>query len=399
MSRLLPALLLAAAIIVAGGAVADTPGDAASTTQPQTSPAEIWERASPAIDLILNERAETRFAPVGPSDSAPARRLAQMLDKAVDLLAVTDTENVRQRLRDAHAAIREKEKKIAGYRFSMASAPEGDDNPLRTAIKDYLGIAPMTLTKGDYRRLIAGVEEEIRGLQDEIAGAKREFADGLRKIGVNLTDQQVEGLMSMVTGDDLVTMQAAFENMKAINQELLQATIRTDESLEVARRYYGIYAVMLEIAQYMHEDFIAKVDGSYLKKLGEIEERTRKLRGETAGLVRAERDPHLKKVLESNVAAQDLTLRAAQVYRQRLLEQKAKVQQSLSAVNRQLQVAVNTYRTVENSHDLVQLMRSTGKQFDQLMKLEIPTLRPFESIEMQNEFNRLSEELRGTPTS
>jgi len=74
------------------------------------------------------------------------------------------------------------------------------------------------------------------------------------------------------------------------------------------------------------------------------------------------------------------------------------VKSSARQIERQHRVAVNTWRTVDVSSDLVSMMRTTGKAFDALMKLEIPPIRPFESQEMELEFQKITDTIK-TPMS
>ena len=59
-----------------------------------------------------------------------------------------------------------------------------------------------------------------------------------------------------------------------------------------------------------------------------------------------------------------------------------------------LAVARNTFETVKLSGDLLTVMRSSEQLFELLYELQVPELRPFENVEMQREFERLTDQLR-----
>lgn len=375
MNRILSAAL-AGAFLVAAPAAAD--------------PGEVWSDANKTVSKLVETRARTDFATPEP-ESPQLRHLQKLMADAIEILSTSDVLDERERILEIQEEIRALQSDIADWRFAMTSAPDGDSG----LVSDLMSRLPLqsVQTKASFEVKIARAEAQIADLRQESKDIRADFIEGLHKIGIDLTADQVDGLMSMATAEGIIDMQTAFDNMKAINGVLLEATVQTDESLDVAKRYYGIYTVMLEVAMFMHEDFIDKVNNDYLVKLDRIIEKTQELRKEANSMLQKEKDKGLRKTLQNNVAAQDLTLRTADLYKKRLIEQRDRVRRSLRNIERQHGVAVNTYRTVEYSSDLVTMMRNTGKAFDALMKLEIPPIRPFESLEMQNEFERLTNEI------
>jgi DNA gyrase/topoisomerase IV subunit A len=203
----------------------------------------------------------------------------------------------------------------------------------------------------------------------------------------------------MATAEDIVEILAMVENLKDINNQLQRSTVNTGESLEVAKRYYGIHTVMLEVAAFMHEEFVHKVNSTYLKKLRTITQETRAVQAEAREMLRRERDPGLRKVLQNNVKSQDLTLRTAAIYRDRLIEQRDSIREALNRLHNRVDVARNTYRTAQLANDLINMLRSSDESFEAIMKLDLPDLRPFENLELQREFDRLTRELEGAPSS
>lgn len=383
--------LILSSVLVAGFAV---PAYANTGLDPEVS--KTWDKAESVVEDIVETRSSNDFNSVNDMRDAQVRRLANLLDEAVSILSASPAREERKKLMEIHERIGQKQSDISNLRFMMASAPE-DQGDIMKLVLSQVGIGKKT--KADYQNDINDLNKDIEDLRKEEAEVRVVFAKNLEKMGIHLTDGQLEGLLSMATADDIVDMQAVFDNMKAINNELLAATIRSDESIEVAQRYYGIYTVMLEIAMYMHDDFIDRVDNEYLAKITEIETNASSLKKEAQKMVRSETDSNLKAVLQNNVKAQDLTVEAAGIYRKRLNEQRSKVVEAAHKVRRQHQVAVNTYKTVTLSADLVTMMRGTGKTFEALMTLEIPALRPFESMELQNEFDRITNEIKGVPVS
>ena len=359
-----------------------------------TNGAADWPRVEGAIEPLVDLRAEEDFVERAHQD-LPSR-LERLMERAVEVLATGSVTDQRRRLTEIRKEQARNRAEIDRMRFQMAAAPPASEGLVLEVLE---GVASFVRpTKETWARRIEEREGDIAMLQAEAQGVRREFAAGLAEIGVNLSEAQVEGLLAMATGDDIVEMMAVFEAMEAVNSELRRATLETGESLEVAKRYYGIHLVLLEVAELMHARFVEQVDDIYLRRLQEISEDAQELRSEAQALLANERDPQMRAVLESNIAAQDLTLRASRLYRQQLQAQRASVADSLSEVGRRVTVARNTWKTVRLSSELVSLLRGSNDAFETLMRIDVPDLRPFESIELQRELERLTEELE-EPTS
>lgn len=381
------------ATMVLAGATASTLLVSNGTTSASDKGREMWKQAEEPLGEMLEVRTVTDWGSYKDGGSAYSNRIRELLDEAVRILSVSPTDNERDELRRIQDDIRKAQDEIKEIKSKMAMMPE-DEGGIVGTLKGV--VKP---TRSGYAADIEVKEQEIVSLKNEATGVKRRFADDLAKIGISLTPDQVEGLLSLVTSDDLIQVMGVFENLKSVNGALLQATESSRESIETAQRYYGIYAVMLEIAVYMHMSFIDKVEREYMTRLGDIEKRTDETRSQAQGMLGKETDAALVNVLRSNVASLDLTKRAVGIYRQHLSRQRDMVKSSLDRIMRQRNVAVNTYKTVKVSSELVGMIRTTGQAFDALMKIEIPTLRPFESIQMKDEINRLTLELGKRPVS
>ncbi len=59
-----------------------------------------------------------------------------------------------------------------------------------------------------------------------------------------------------------------------------------------------------------------------------------------------------------------------------------------------MSVAENTYETVKISGDLLRVMSSGEDLFGLLFELQVPTLRPFENLQVKREFEKLTTKLR-----
>ena len=354
-----------------------------------------WSAAQDVVGRILSERSATRF---GPLDQIPAdrrQRLERLLDQAGEILAASPAVSSRDALRRLAEEERGLRRLIAEDRVAQAGAP-----PAPSGVMEQLRarLSP-TWSQADYAARISRSEARIARIAEERVAVRNAFVADLERVGVRLRPDQVDGLLSLASADDMVAIQAMFANLRGIVASLREQAQASGESLEVARRLYGVHAVLLEVAMDAHRDLLRKIDQDWGARLAEIERDTRELRAEAQAILRSERDRGLQDVTRANIAAQDLTLRAVGLYRQRLAEQRAGVEASLRRLEAQARVAINTWATAERAADLAALMRFSDRSFEALSAFEVPEIRPFESRELQGEVERLTERLRGFPGS
>jgi len=354
-----------------------------------------WSAVQDVVGRILSERSAMRF---GPLDQIPAerrQRLERLLDQAAEILATSPAVSSRdalRRLAEEELALR---RLMAEDRMAQAGAPP----PPAGLMEQLRALLSPTWNQADYAARIKRSEARIAQIAEERAAVRNAFVADLERVGVRLRPDQVDGLLSLVSADDMVAIQAMFANLRGIVTSLREQAQTSGESLEVARRLYGMHAVLLEVAIDAHRDLLRKIDQDWGARLAAIERDTRELRVEAQAILRAERDQRLQDVTRANIAAQDLTLRAVSLYRQRLAEQRASVEASLRRLEGQARVAINTWATAERAADLAALMRFSDRSFEALSTFEVPEIRPFESRELQSEVERLTERLRGFPGS
>ena len=361
-------------------------------------PGELWGEIEEDVTEVLDKRIEYKWEAVERGGS-----MRDKLDRVVKVLGRSQAENARKELRRIEADIEEHQKKIEEYRIEMVSAPSEVktwlawvfQSPLGRLLNSIFGMR-MGPTKSTYKEWISVEKDQIDDLEDQSKIVRKEFSAHLRKLGVRLSDDQAGALLSSATINDFTGMLGAYENLKSINKILSEQTIEQSESLSIAKRYYGVHAVLLDVVIHMEQSFVDKIDSIYLVNLKTIEEEAKKLLGETRGKLRQSLTDMEKRSYRGNEKSQVLTLRTVDLYRRYLVSQRNMVKRAIQSVERQRDAAVNTYKTASLSFDLVNMLRMTGKNFNALMQLEIPALQPFTNSEMKREFDRISKRLAKT---
>ena len=308
--------------------------------------------------------------------------LQEDLDKILDKMVVLEDENIndyRHKIAEIDDYIATSKANIARYREQRITAPRS--HMVKT-------------TKEAYDKKIAQEQENIKLYRQESQRIKIYLRERLQDMGIKLSQEQVEVLLSRVDGDDIIQMSVVFDVLKKITQRLMQLTRESGEDIQQARKYYGMHVVLLEMVNYMQDKYIEQVDKIYIPRIDTIINKTLATRNTAQARLKEETGPGRRTIYQKNIQAQTLTLKAARLYKNNLEEQKAKVRKAQQVIKKDLQLAQNTYDTVELSADFLSVLKTSQASFDVLMNLQVPEIVPFENLQMKNKFQELSETLR-----
>jgi hypothetical protein len=343
--------------------------------------AELWQQVVPELDraLALEERQDAlpESAWLGPDQASNREAVDAILDEAVDVLSNAPIQDDRRRIRALQADIEQAHRDIDRYRRERISAP------MESLVRK---------TAADYDRAIDARTAQVARDREAIEVIQTSFAEELRNLGLKLTDAQVELLLSTVVGDNIVDLGVVFDNVKAVTAQLEQLVQASGEDLASARRYYGMYVVLLKALARMHTQIEEAIGGRYIPQIDAIVARAKGLSAQTRELQRE--SPEKATLLTGNLEAQALTIETAAIYRRYLLEQAQQIARAREALDRDIAAAWNTYETVRVSGELVALVKSSQRLLAGLMDRQVPTLRPFENQEMRREFEKLTGQLR-----
>lgn len=348
--------------------------------------ARIWNEIVPLLQetLALEDRQESL-----PESSwfredrlSNQQEINELLDEAVFILSISPLQRYRDRIRELEAEINSARQEIAESRTRRVAAP-----------KDSL----WQETVAEHDREIAERQEQIQHYRRELDTIKQEFSAELKQLGLILEDEQLEFLLSTVVGDNLIEMGGAFDNVKSITAELENLVETSGEDLQSARRYYGMYVILLKTLDRMHSHLIEAVQTRYLPQIRGITAKTDQLTEEARRLKERSSDNH--HILTANLEALALTRQAATLYHNYLIEQARKITESQRELDSDIATAWNTYETVKVSGEMVSLMQTSQLLLQNLFNRQVPALRPFQNLEMQREFEKLTAQLRGNGIS
>jgi len=344
--------------------------------------AQVWNKVTPTLNkvLLLEKEQETlpESAWFGRDQQENKSEINNLLDEAVTILSISHTAQTRERIYVLEQKIREMKQQISQYRQDQVSAP------IRSTWK---------MTVADYEEKIQQLTDLINQSQTTIAQLKTQFAQELSDKGLFITQEQLDILLSSVVGDDIIQSSIVYDNVKQISQQLMDLTVKSGEEIETSQRYYGMYTVLLKTLQYMQHTFINNIDEKYLPKIDQITANVQDLTATTQNFLRGNLDENRRQHLLANLEAQNLTFKTAMLYKQHLIKQRRKIIIARNKTADDLQIAQNTYKTVRVSGELINLLRTSQKSFDALLKIQVPELLVFENMQMKQEFAILTKKL------
>ncbi|MEM9942859.1 MAG: hypothetical protein AAF939_14945 [Planctomycetota bacterium] len=300
------------------------------------------------------------------------------LDAAGEALGISSISNRRIKIAQMRKQIADSQKNISIYRRKKVSAPDRTYNPL-------------VVTKSGYDTKIEEAEEKIRVVTDAIAVEKESLVEDLNRIGMELDPESVDHLLESITGDEFVRVSIIFDNAKQFAAELERLTNETGEDLETAKKYYGIYLMLLKTVYQLQDKFVENVDKEYYPKLDEFAQQAQNNIREAKRAIEAGGD---RNVLQNNIASNQLTYDAAIFYKNSLTHQKHQMMTAQLETKKNILTATNTYKTVALSRDVAALLATSRRAFDSISGLSVPDLRPFKNQKVRDAFSQMTEELR-----
>ena len=306
------------------------------------------------------------------------RKVEGYLDTAGEALGISSITDRRNRIADLRETIAETRRNITVYQRKRISAPDKTFNPL-------------VVTKSGYDSKIQYGKDDIRQAEQQIDVEKKRLVVDLNRIGMKLDPESIDNLLESITGDEFVRVSIIFDNAKRFAAELERLTNESGEDLEAAKKYYGVYLMLLKTVSRLQEKFVENVDNEYYPKLDEFAQKARQNINDAKKAIRLGGDEN---VLENNIDSNQLTYDAAMFYKEGLAHQKHQMMMANLECKKNILTAANTYKTVALSKDVAALMAVSRRAFDAISGLSVPDLRPFKNEKMKEAFSEMTRKLR-----
>ena len=358
----------------------------------ETRIGRLFEKVVPTLDrarkLIdghdkLPKRRFLLLRPFADDQQSNEAETTELLDEAIEMLDSSPLRDLWKELHSVKRQVRKGHHKLAEYRQGRVSAPREKE----IGLFDRAFVS----TKEDYDELIDEEEKEISANERQIENLKNGVVEQLKALNLEVDRDALESLLSSVSGDDFVSMIALFDNIRHLTGQLQSLTEQSGEALDIAKRYYGMHVVLVKIMDRMQQRFISDIDKEHIPRLQNYSKEAEKNVGQALDLIRKEAGD--EDILRSNIESNQLTLRAAKLYTEYLLNNADLIREENKHVKKNLSTALNTYKTVKLSSDVSRLMKTGRQNFETLMQLQIPPLREFRNEMLRKEYQRMTTEL------
>ena len=256
--------------------------------------------------------------------------------------------------------------------------------------------AKSILASGKERKELESLANKYKKESQEYKNSKVDLIRGVRVrlilYGLDLNKDQVEVLLSRVDAGDIIGMTTSFSVIAELTKQFSDATIASGENLQVAKKYYGMHVILLELQMHIQKNYINRLRNVYLVRANDIRDKNKLLIDETSKLIDDAEGTYLN-IYKNNLKSQKYTLKVLGLYEEILRKDLLKIETGLKRVNDNYLVSLNTFQTVTVAADLASLMAENSNLFNEVMSIQVPELIPFENLQMQKEFEALTLQL------
>lgn len=249
-------------------------------------------------------------------------------------------------------------------------------------------------TKKQYDIDIKNSKDGIKIHKNEIRIIKKRLKQNFKNVGISLSDEQLDVILSRVDGDDVIQICLTIDTLNGISDQLLKLMQNSNEDLTDSKKYYAMHLITLKLLDYVQQIYINKLNKNYLPKLQKIISDAETIIYDTKRLRDGEFDENRKKIYEKNIETQNFTLEVALFYNEDLLKSKEKMLEAQKTTKDNLKLSMNTYKTVLLSSDLYTIIEDSKNLFNNIMKTQMPEIVPFENIQIQKKYEEITSQLK-----
>ena len=301
-----------------------------------------------------------------------------VIENIISIVIDDDILDYKEKIATYERKILESKEDIASYREAKISAKV--DTTFGT-------------TKAAYQAKILAAKQDITNYKDAIEDVKVTVASNFEKAGISLTSEQIDVLLQRVDGDDIIQMALVMDVLNQINEQIVELMKESNEDLEIAKKYYAMHLISLEIAVFIQQKYIDKVTDDFIPGIDKIRKDSNKVIRSTKNSIAREKNKRRRDVYIGNLKAQKFTLKVANLYRKDLINSRKKMRQAQWVVKQDVKLAKNTYATVSLSHDLYKIIADSQNLFNKVSNIQMPHIVPFKNTQIKKEYQKLTSKL------
>ncbi len=275
--------------------------------------------------------------------------------------------------------LNERREQINAWKLALISAPA-------------TSLLPLRLTRKRLEGRIAREKKAIEADEATIAQIKTEALADFKAAGVELTPEQLDGLLYSAEGSDIARVMAAADNIRSIEKRLSDLLAKTDATAAEAKTYTGFLMMCYRIYLEAVERALVAVDKNYLVKLKAVKE--------SAGEQLLQADRLIGKAHKTSRAAKTnrelnaRTIEMAELYEAHLINRREELRHLREEMLINFELAVNTFRTVKVGAELVDVMKTSENDLKSVFEFEAPQFSAFYDKNLRGEFDSMTRKLK-----
>lgn len=357
----------------------------ASATFDENNPffQKMWHKFSEvsndAIELATKDNRDSKTALEFVTLREP--KYIRLLKDAQGILGNSEAEKQFDAIEDLRIKNRKLKDKIIELKKKRIAAVESSVNPL-------------TDTKSSIDKKIANYNEEITTNESKIEQLKCEILQILNGHGLNISYDELNYFLVSAEGSELIRLMTVAENMKRI-QQIIERQLQNDsDNVDLAKYYTGMYLVSLESYANAHDVAIRNIY-DYRNKLKIIISEAQNNYEEAKELLKSASAQDMANI-ESNIKINERALEVAQMYDDLLDRRISNLNSSKHNIERKVNIARNTYKTISNGSTLISLVSSGSDEYSLLINFEMPELKNMYDGAVMSAFAEISERIKGS---
>lgn len=348
--------------------------------------AKIWEKALPKLEKSLEIFDRSKDLPessfLREDKQSNRKKYEELLDSIFTILIGSELNNVRQEYNFLQIKMEQAGDEIELLLKERITAPEKSWNPFEK-------------TRGRIDEKIASLREDIKTLTARKEELRAAITSSLAGLGVDAEDSKLDILLSSVSGDDILHLMLAADSIKKINLQIVKLIEEGQGTVQAARKYTGIHMVLTDLYLQANLNALERIGREYIPRLEEIIKTARRLWAEAREMLGATgQDDRNRKILEANAAANERTVKTADLYRTYLRGQENALRKTSEKLKKDYFVAKNTYDTVKTGTDLISLIQVSMASLEGVFGFVMPDLSLAYDQELMKEFERITDQIR-----
>lgn len=374
--RLLPSLVALTVTTVSGYLIKRKIDNAPPVEFPKRV-AKISEICKEAVPYITNPERNSRT--FGEVITRREPKYARLLKEAQEVLGISEAADEFDAINKLRLKNRELRHKITELKRKKIEVPR--DSRI-----------PFTTTQTSINREIEALENEIDENNIQVESLKGKILEIFFEHQISLKEKELEYFLMSAEGDDLINLVTIANNMERI-QHLIEKELSGDpNNVQLAKSYTGMYLVSLDAYSNAHVAAIENIR-NYRNKLENIFNEAENNYKEAVKLKARSNGDNFSHI-DSNIALNKKTLEIVRLYDGLLERRIGNLRASRSAINEKVQIARNTYKTLDNGSMLINLVANASNEYAMLVNFEMPELNSIYDTGMLNAFMDISEKIK-----